>query len=148
MPSGQQIFKKQTQHKCFLWILQNFSNIFYLQLLLTILLQYRKFNWGVCSLISHLHVLLILIKNFYYHMTKSVTCLNRLNTCFWFQKRFRKSIICFRFWWKTYVKLCTNNYVISHLKDVLPALCDWSSVFNFRIWSGKQKNTAYLKMLN
>ena len=32
--------------------------------------------------------------------------------CFWFQSRFWKNIICFWFWWKTYTKCCTYNYVI------------------------------------
>ena len=33
-------------------------------LLLTILPQYNKASWGACSLNLHLHVILILIKNF------------------------------------------------------------------------------------
>ena len=39
-------------------------------LLLTVLQQYSKVNWGACSLILHLHVLLILIKNFHETLCK------------------------------------------------------------------------------
>ena len=50
---------------------------------------------------------------FYYH-TKN---LNWMKTCFQFQNKFWKNISCFQFWWKTYTKRCTNNYVTS--KDFL-----------------------------
>ena len=112
-----------------------------------------KVSWSICSLISHLHVLSILIKNLhtkvaqiiiYYHITKQfLPCLNWLITCFRFRNMFWKNISCFRFWWKTYTKRCTNNYVISRLKRLcLPALWGWSSAFNFRIWFGKWKNAV------
>ena len=59
-------------------------------------------------------------------------CLNWLVTCFWFQNMFWKNINCFRFWWKTYTKRCTSNYVISRVKWLSsPALCVWSGAFKF-----------------
>ena len=47
---------------------------------------------------------------------KTISCLNWLVTCFWFQNMFWKNINCFQFWWKTYIKHCTSNYVISLVK--------------------------------
>ena len=66
----------------------------------------------------------------YYHVTKQcLHCLIWLITCFQFQNMFRKNISCFRFWWKTCTKCCTNNYVISRVKRVSqPAFCGWSRV--------------------
>ena len=80
----------------------------------------------------------------YYHVTKQfLPCLNWLATCFWFQNMFWKNINCFRFWWKTYTKRCTSNYVISRVKRLSsPALCGWSGAFNFRVWFGKRKNAV------
>ena len=112
--------------------------------------QYSKVSWGICSLISRLHVLSILIKKLnktlqkYYHVAKQfLPRLKWLITCFWFQNIFWKNISCLRIWWKTYKKHCTNNYIISHVKRLsLPALCVWSSAFSFRIWSGKRKNAV------
>ena len=46
--------------------------------------------------------------------------MNWLVTRFRFQNIFWKNINCFRFWWKTYTKRCTNNYVMSRVKDFLP----------------------------
>ena len=79
----------------------------------------------------------------YYHVTKQfLPCLNWLVTCFWFQNMFWKNINCFRFWWKTYTKRCTSNYVISLVKRrSSPVLCCSSDAFNFRVWFGK-RNTA------
>ena len=72
----------------------------------------------------------------YYHATEQfLPCLNWLIMDFRFQNMFWKNISCFRFWWKTYTKRCTNNYVISRVKRLSsPALCGWSRAFNFRIW--------------
>ena len=79
-----------------------------------------------------------------YHVTKQfLPCLNWLVTCFQFQNMFWKNINCFRFWWKTYTKRCTSNYVISRVKRLSsPALCGWSGAFNFRVWFGKRKNAV------
>ena len=47
------------------------------------------------------------------------------------------------FWWKTYTKRCTKNYVISRVKRLSsPALCGWWEVFNFRVWLRKRKNAV------
>ena len=35
---------------------------------------------------------------------------------FWFHNMFWKNVNCFQFWWKTYTKGCTSNYVISRVK--------------------------------
>ena len=74
---------------------------------------------------------------------KTISCLNWLVTCFRFQNLFWKNINCFRFWWKSYTKYCTSNYVISRVKTFSsPALSGWSGAFNFRVWSGKRKNVV------
>ena len=80
----------------------------------------------------------------YYHVTKKfLPCLNWLVTWFRLQNMFWKRINCFRFWWKTYTKHYTSNYVISRVKILsFPALCGWSGAFNFRIWFGKRKNVV------
>ena len=61
----------------------------------------------------------------YYQVTKQfIGCLNWLIPCFPCQNVFWKNISCFRFWWKTYTKHCTNNCVISRVKRLSsPALC-------------------------
>ena len=106
-------------------------------LLLTVLPRYNKLSWDACSLISHLHVPSILIKNFHetLHVIKQfLPCLNWLVT-FW------KNIFCFRFWWKTYTKCCASINVISRVTRLSwLALCGWPGAFNFRIWFGKRKN--------
>ena len=78
----------------------------------------------------------------YYHVTKLfLPCLNWLVTCFRFHM-FCKNINCincFRFWWKTYTKHCSSNYVISSVRRLsCPALCGWLGAF--RVWFGKRKN--------
>ena len=80
----------------------------------------------------------------YYHVTKQFfPCLKWLITCFRFQNMFWKKVSCFRFWWKTYTKRCTNNYVISRVKRLFsPRLCGWSSASDFGIWFGKWKNAV------
>ena len=114
-------------------------------LFLTVLPRYNKASWDASSLISRPHLLSILIKNFherwlilYYHVANHFhACLIWLVMQFWFQNMFWKNINCFRFWWKTYTKRCTSNYVISRVKRLSsPALCGWSGAFNFRIWEG------------
>ena len=66
--------------------------------------------------------------------------LNWFITCFQFQDIFWKNISCFWFWWKTYTKRCSNNHVILCVKRLSsPALCGWSSAFNFSI---KWENAA------
>ena len=124
-------------------------------LLLTVVPRCSKVSWGVCSLISHLHVLSILIQIFhkmlhksqiilYYHVTKQfLPCLNWFVTCFRLQNMFWKNINCFWFWWKTYTKCCTSNYVISCVTRLpSPALCSWPGAFNSRVWFGKRKNAT------
>ena len=71
----------------------------------------------------------------YYHVAKQfLPYLNWFIMCFRFKNMFWKNS-CFRFWWKTYTKRWTNNYVISCVKRLpQPALCGWSSAFSFRIW--------------
>ena len=144
-------FKKRLQHRCFSWIIEQlFFRTPLLELLLAVLLQYSKFRWGVCSLISHLHVLSILIKNLhknfaqiilYYHLTKQfLSCLNLLITCLRFHNMNLKNICCFL---KNLHKALHINYVILIVKGLSsPALCVWSSAFNFRIWFGKRKNAV------
>ena len=53
----------------------------------------------------------------HYHTTKN----SFLASIDWsrFQNMFWKNISCFPFWWKTYTKRCTNNYVISRVKYFL-----------------------------
>ena len=77
----------------------------------------------------------------YYHVTKnSLTCLNWLVKCFWFQNMFWKNINYFRFWWKTCTKRCTSNcYVILRVKRLSSlVLRGWSGAFNFRVWFRKR----------
>ena len=84
----------------------------------------------------------------YYHVTKnSLTCLNWLVTCFWFQNMFWKNINYFRFWWKTYTKRCTSNYVIARVKRLSSPSPGWSGAFNFRVWFGKQNMTVKISIL-
>ena len=85
----------------------------------------------------------------YYHVTKQyLPCLNWLVTCFQFQNMFWKNINCFRFWWKTYTKRCTSNYVISRVKRLSsPALCGWSGAFSFRVWFGKRNMAVKISIL-
>ena len=80
----------------------------------------------------------------YYHVIKQfLACLNWLVTCFRFQDIFWKNMNCFWFWWKTYTKCCTSNYVISRVKRLSsPALSGWSGAFNFRVWFGKRRNVV------
>ena len=57
-------FKKRLQHRCFLWVLQNFQEqLFYRTP------KYSKGSWGVYSLISRLHMLSIYIVQII-HLTK------------------------------------------------------------------------------
>ena len=139
---GLQFFKNETPTQVFPVDIAKFLRTTFFRtlqwLLQAVLPQHSKVNSGVCSLIPHLHVLSILIKNLqknipqiivYYLVTKQfLPCLNWLITCFRFQNMFLKNISCFRFWWKTYTKSCTNNYVISRVKRLFsPAFCGWSS---------------------
>ena len=106
-------------------------------LLLIVLPQHSKVSWGVCSLISRLHVLLILIKklhktltnNSLVHVTDQVlSCLNWLIRCFRFQNMFWKNISCFRFDGKRSIAQVT---VISRVKRLSSlALCGWLRAFN------------------
>ena len=110
-------------------------------------LRWQSYHGTVVSRCSHFwskllrNVTQIIL---YYHLTKQfLSCLNWLVTCFQFQNMFWKNINCFRFWWKTYTKRCTSNYVISRVKRLSsPALCGWSGAFSFRVWFGKRKNAV------
>ena len=80
---------------------------------------------GYCKILKNSflkeHLWWLLLTVLYCHVTKQLfPCLKWLVTCFRFQKIFWKNISCFRFWWKTYIKRCTSNYVISRVKDILP----------------------------
>ena len=74
----------------------------------------------------------------YHHVTKQfIPCLIWLVLCFWFQNMFWKKINCFRFWWKTYTKRCTSNYLISRVKRLsLPCNLRLVRCFQFQgiIW--------------
>ena len=57
----------------------------------------------------------------YYHVTKPfLSYLNWLVTCFRFQNLFWENLNCFRFWWKTYTKRCTSNYVTLRVIRLFP----------------------------
>ena len=103
-------------------------------LLLAVLTLYSKVSWGACSLISRLHILLILIKMFhetqiilYYYVTKQfLPCLNWMVTCFRFYNMFWKNN-CFQFLMKNYTKHCASNCVIARVRTLSsPALCGCS----------------------
>ena len=67
-------------------------------------------------------------------------CLNWLVTCFRFQNMFWKNINCFRFWWKTYTKRCTSNYVISRVKRPFPlhfAVSQVLSILGYDLENGR-----------
>ena len=88
------------------------------------------------------------LNNFYYHVTKQFPRLIWLVTCFRFQNTFWKNINCCRFWWKTCTKRCTSNYVISSVKRLSSlALCGWSGVYSFRVWSGKRNMAVKIPIL-
>ena len=81
-----------------------FKNIFLIEhlrlLLLTVLPQYSKVSWGVCSLFLRLHVPSILIKNLRKTLLKKFftimwpnNCLDFLITCFRFQNMIWKNIL-------------------------------------------------------
>ena len=148
----------------------------------------KSINWGACFFISHLHVLLILIKNFHEMLRytnnsllshdKIISPLLELITCFRSQNMFWwevlpkgfghqtmsgksiKTLIFYmlkhavvatlqktynysQFWWKTYTKHCTSNYIMWRVKGLgSPALCSWSGAFSFRVWFGKWNNVV------
>ena len=83
----------------------------------------------------------------FYHVTKQLrSYLNWFITCFRFQNMLRKNITCFRFWWKTYKKCYTNNYVTYRVKRLCsPAFYGWSGAFNFWIWFGKMEECRVSK---
>ena len=127
-------------------------------LLQTVLPRHSKASWGACSLISRLPCAFDfdqkLLRNvaqivLYYHVkNRFFRYLILLVTCFWFQNMFWKNIDCFPFWWKTYTKCCTSNYVISHVKRLSsPTLCGWSGAFNFRVWFGKRNMAVKIPIL-
>ena len=146
--------KKKPPHRCFpVNIVKFLRTTFLYNTSGGCLWQYYhcKVSWGVCSLIPHFHVLSMLIKYLKSCIINSLLSCNKtifsllelIDTCFQLQSMFRKKISCFLFWWKTYTKRCTNNYVIRSVKRLpLLSLCGLSSAFNFRIWSGKWKNAV------
>ena len=127
-------------------------------LLQTVLPRHSKASWGACSLISRLpcafdfdqklsrNVAQIIL---YYHVTNQfLPCLIWLVTCFWFQNMFWKNINCFWFWWKTYTRHCTSNYVISRVKWLSsPAFYGWLDAFSFRVWYGKRNMVVKIMIL-
>ena len=99
-------------------------------LLLKVLSRYIKVSWGACSLISGLHVLSILIKNFHethkYFFT--ITWENNFLLA-WIDWRVHLiseyvlgNINCFRFWWNTYKKRCTSNCNITCQNTFFPCI--------------------------
>ena len=61
---------------------------------------------------------------------------------------FRKTLIPFHFE-KTHTLSVAQMTVISRVKRLSSVvLCDWSSVFNFRIWLGKRKNVVKAEISN
>ena len=136
-----------------------FKNSFLIQylrwLLLTVLLRYSKVSWvpvlwfrtSTCfrfwskTFLIKRNVAQIIL---YYHVIKQfLACLNWLVTCFRFQDMFWKNMNCFWFWWKTYTKCCTSNYVISRVKRLSsPTHCGFSGAFHFRVWFWKRKNAV------
>ena len=97
----------------------------------------QKLLWNVVQMIL------------YYHVTKQfLPFLIWLVTYFWFQNMICKSINYFRFWWKTYIKRCTSNYVITRVKRLSsPVLRCWSSAFNFWVWFGKRNIAVKIPIL-
>ena len=100
-------------------------------------------------MISHLHMLSVLIKNFHKMVHKQFFTITWQNSFFFawidwshafnFRICFGKTLIASDFDKKTYTKRCTSNYVISRVKRLSsPALCGWSGAFNFRVWFGKR----------
>ena len=126
-------------------------------LLLTVVPWYSKVSWDACSLISHLHMLSILIKNFHETLHKKFFNITWQNNFFlswidWSQtfdfRMFWKNINCFWFWWKTYTKCCTSNYVITCVKRLSsPVLCLWSGALSFRVWFGKRNIAVKILIL-
>ena len=56
---------------------------------------------------------------------------------------------CFRFWWSTYIKRCTSNYVMSRVKILSsPALCGWSGVFQFQGMISKTEESRVSKNIS
>ena len=114
-----------------------FKNISLMQqlrwLLLAVLPRYSKVSWGVCSLISRLHVLSILIKNLHEKLHKlffAITWWNNFllawidwSSAFDFRICFGKTLIASDFDEKL-TKRCRSNYVISRVKSLSsPVLC-------------------------
>ena len=126
-------------------------------LLLTVLQRYIKVSWGACSLISRLHVVLILIENFHETLLKQFFPITWQNNFFltWFDwSRAFDFRICFEKHWllsilmKNLHKTLHNNYVILPVKR-LPShsLCGWSGAFNFRVWHGKRNMAVKIPIL-
>ena len=89
----------------------------------------QKVSWNVAQIIL------------YYDLTKQFfPCLIWLVTRLLFQNLFWKNINCINFWWKTYTKRCTRNYVISRVKRIsFPSTLRLARTFNFMVWSVKRK---------
>ena len=113
-------------------------------LLLTVLSRYSKVIWGICSLISRLHMLSILIKNLRETLHKLFFTIMWQNNFFvawidWssvldFRICFEKTLVVFDFDEKSYTKLCPCNYVTSRVKrHSSPFFCSWSGAFNLRV---------------
>ena len=149
--------KKRTQNRSFPVNIAKFlGTAFFIEhlgrLLQTVLSQYSKVSWDVCSLISCLYLLPCWSKSytkrctnnsFSSHYKATPSCLNSLIMYPRFQTMFWKNISCFRFWWKCYTKRCTNIYVITRFKRLYSAvLWGWPSAFSFRIWFGKRKSAV------
>ena len=94
----------------------------------TVLPQYSKVSSGVCSLILHFHVLSTFIKKLRTRLHRQFLIITWQNIFFLggidrsHAFDFWKNISCFRYWWKTCTRYCTNIYVIRSVKRIsLPA---------------------------
>ena len=130
-----------------------FKNSFLIQhlrwLLLKVLSRYSKVSWGDYSLISSLHVLSILMKNFHETLHKSFFTITWQNNFFlalidWsrafdFRICFGKTLIASNFD-KKLTQSVAHNYVISRVKILsFPALSD---ALNFKLWFRKRENAV------
>ena len=107
-----------------------FKNSFFIEflrwLLLTVLPPYSKVSRGICSLVSRLRVLLILIKTFHKTLhycllsrAKTISCLLEvIDHVLLISEYALENISCFWFWWKT----CTKRWLLDLFSPRPPAL--------------------------
>ena len=112
---------------------------------LTVLPQYSKVSWGVCSLIPRLHLLSMLLKNLNNFLLASNDW-----SCASDFRMFWKNISCFLLWWKTYTKRYTNNYIISRVKRIslLPLFSFVLSISGYDLENGRMPCEQKYKIKN